>query len=182
MNRSPQHTRGELLPARLWQAALTYPQRWIFRIGGISLLITLAGIGCLASKFPLWRPFLGVIAMCQIGYISIVITGHLKEQLDDWRSSIMPDFRLPHLTVATVMLASVVLGSSLSLHEPLAIGAAPLLAGVMVLSAVFAWMIYDPLLVLICSAIVGTVMAFTLKLDVAINSRSIFSMYSPGAL
>jgi hypothetical protein len=118
-----------------------------------------------------------MIAMFQIGYISSVITGHLKEQLDDWRSSLMPDFRLPHLAVATVILASAVLGSSLSLYEPLAIKAASLLAGTMTLSAVFAWLIYDPLLILICSAIIGTGMAFSLKLDVAAFTINFFNTF-----
>ncbi len=51
------------------------------------------------------------------------------------------------------------------------------LAGVMVLSAVFAWMIYDPLLVLISSAIVGTMMAFTLKLDVTQFTINFFNAF-----
>src|SRR5271155_5029538 len=146
MIRSPLQTRGDLLASRLWQAALTYPQRWAFRISGGLLLITLAAIGCIAPVSELSRSIWGLIVIVQIAYGSTFITVHLKQQLDDWRSSITPNFRPTHFVVAGFILSLIVVGVPLLLCAPLGEHVKAFVAAAIVVAALCAWTVYDPLL------------------------------------
>jgi hypothetical protein len=153
MTLSPLPPRADLLSSRLYQAALTYTQRWLFRINGILFLIMLTAIGCFAPLSDSSRSIWANIAIIQICLASASVTIHLKQQLEDWRSWLTPGFRLPHLAVAGIVVILLNLGAPLLLAAPLQTEVSTLSSAALAFSTLLAWTIYDPLLVFLFVAV-----------------------------
>jgi hypothetical protein len=141
--------RADLLSSRLYQAALTYPQRWLFRINGILFLVTLSAIGCFAPLSDSLQSTWGTIAIMQVCIASVSITVHLKQQLDDWRSRLTPGFRFPHLFVATVLFVIFSLAVPALVEHPIGATSRGFPAAAIVLATICCWAVYDPLLAML---------------------------------
>src|SRR4051812_17913224 len=87
------------------EVALTYVRPWSMRVlAGLVALYFL----CLAVWPPMWRSDMqqgvAVVGVTMMAWVAALVAAHVKEQLADWRSAIVPNFRLPHLFVGAFIL------------------------------------------------------------------------------
>jgi len=53
-----------------------------------------------------------VVPLFLVGEMVVALMTHLREQIDDWRAALMPDFRRPHLTIAATLFGIVALATT----------------------------------------------------------------------
>ena len=165
MTLSPFPPRADLLSSRLYQTALTYTQRWLFRINGILFLIALTAIGCFAPHSDSLQSVWGFIAILQVSIASLSITVHLKQQLDDWRSQLTPGFRFPHLLVASVLVIIFSLAVPALVEQQISAASRGFPAAAIVLATICSWAVYDPLLVMLAVMAAISVLVFDFPND-----------------
>ena len=130
------------MSGRYFQVVRTYWQRWLF---WVLLAPTLA----IVLPLVIWRPEERAFSLSLIVPISAAgawwaasIVAHLKEQLADVRSVLLPHFRAPHVLVAVVGIALMILFVPAALGGWLKLSPLGFAAVVMLIAALTAWLAY----------------------------------------
>jgi hypothetical protein len=140
---------------RLWQAALTYPRRWELWIQTAPLLTVIACLLLFAPALYPYRLVMGEIVVFQIMAACISIATLLRQQMDDWRSKLVPNFASGHLFVSGAIVVLLTVGVPLLVHNSLGVCAPGLVSATIVLAAISAWAIYDPAMTFAASLLSG---------------------------
>jgi hypothetical protein len=140
---------GESILPRLWQVILTYTQVWAFRIQVPFLILYIIAARCAEPRSIVARGGWGLFAIEQVVMLTVTVTDHLKTQLDDWRSSLTPEFRLPHLAVATLAVGLPLWLVPTLLTGPLDVSWQGLTALTVLPSAILAWAVYLPVVAIL---------------------------------
>lgn len=177
---------------RYLQAALMYPRRWTFRFAALWAAV-FAGLICWGlyeqalhdpttthtariqqmRSSPVRDEFVAVVLTIFLavflGPALLSIHSHMKDRLTDWRGTVVPNYRMPHLLVGAIAVLTTVVAMTSLFYSLACFNPPALFALTFGIAAMSAWMATIPskIAALLTLSVVSLFGLFSVRLAIA---------------